>query len=675
MPLLSSILSMLKPQGVTNVTYFGDNIRTIVDGKDAGDLYEEQPHLKTVVDFLAQNVAQLTPKCYIKHDDADRERDTDGVLPRLLADPNPDMTTYDLIFETVADYSLYGQAIWLVGKDASSASGWQIRPIPPAWVKASGWVGGDGFHYDRVRFADMDNGGGIVEVPTSMCVIFNSYYPGKPAKALSPVESLKATLAEQMQAQAYRRSVWDNATRISGFISRPAGVKWSDAAFARFKKDMNENWAKGGASAGKTPVLEDGMRYETVTFNAHEADWASGVQLSREDVAAAYHVNPAMIWNASGQTYASAKDNARSLYADTLMPLLTMLQSRMTKRLVPMLGADSAEYVEFDITGKLAGSFEEQASAMQSSVGAPWMTREEARVKMGLPSHPNGDLVTPLNVLIGGLASPNDTAPKSDGFVMEPKEACDCASCKSLGKTKLPKGIHAKAEPTEDEEESIADALRSFYRKQRAEVLAELPAKRKDGVSDWWDSEKWDEELAETLQAALVSNATAAAKRALRQLGIDPALYDEPRTRNYLKVWARSRAGGINATTLRQLQAALDGDLDEDAEGSTPEGVFDKAETSRAAMQATTIATQIAAWGSMEAARQCAPESGALKTWERNPSREPRESHRRLDGQTVPIEARFSNGADWPGDSLHLKASEVANCHCGVTLTIPDGDD
>ena len=680
MPLIQSLLARLRPAGVTRVVMSGDYGRAYVDGKSVADLYAEQPHLRTVVDFIAQNVAQLTPKCYVWRGDADRERDDAGTLPTLLADPNPDMTGYDLVYETVADWCLYGRAIWLVGRDSSSRSGWQVRPIPPAWVDT--WGDGTGFSYGRLTFRDVVHGGGTIEVPTDQCVIFTAYRPGAPADALSPVESLRQTLAEQVEAQAYRRSVWDNATRISGYISRPQGVDWSDGAARRFKDDMSANWSRRGANAGRTPVLEDGMEFRPVTFNAHEADWASGVKLSREDCAAAYHVNPAMIWNADGQTYASARDNARSLYADTLMPLLTMLSRRITKRLAPMVGAPADEYVEFDIQGKLAGSFDEQTSSLQSAVGAPWMTRQEARSKMGLPAEPSGDLVTPLNVLVGGLASPNDTAPKqAPRYVLEPEgseEPCTCSACVSLKDapaSKAPEGLRYKAEATDAETSAVESALRLFYRRQRRAVLSAMGAKagrKANGEPAWWDSARWDKELADDLMDALLAGSTASAKRALAALGVNPDEYDEPRTRNYLRAWAESRARGINATTLRQLEAAQAGDLSDDAEGSTPAGVFDRAESSRAAMQALTLATQAAGWGAMEAARQCLPPETTTKTWETNPSRHPRSSHARLNGETVPVGERFGNGADWPGDSFSLPVSEVANCHCEVVVTLLD---
>ncbi len=55
----------------------------------------------------------------------------------------------------------------------------------------------------------------------------------------------------------------------------------------------------------------------------------------------------------------------------------------------------------------------ETAALLQTAVGAPYMLRSEARAVQNLPYVDGTDeLVTPLNVTTGGLASPRDTAPK-----------------------------------------------------------------------------------------------------------------------------------------------------------------------------------------------------------------------------------------------------------------------
>jgi hypothetical protein len=72
-------------------------------------------------------------------------------------------------------------------------------------------------------------------------------------------------------------------------------------------------------------------------------------------------------------------------------------------------------YVEFNIAEKLQGDFEEQIKALQSAVGRPWMTANEARAKQNMRSLAGDadELVTPLNVMVGGQASPRDADPST----------------------------------------------------------------------------------------------------------------------------------------------------------------------------------------------------------------------------------------------------------------------
>ena len=60
--------------------------------------------------------------------------------------------------------------------------------------------------------------------------------------------------------------------------------------------------------SGGIPILEDSMRFVDSAINDKEAEWAESMRLTREDVAAAYHVNPSIVWSNDGQTYASARE-------------------------------------------------------------------------------------------------------------------------------------------------------------------------------------------------------------------------------------------------------------------------------------------------------------------------------------------------------------------------------
>jgi len=72
-----------------------------------------------------------------------------------------------------------------------------------------------------------------------------------------------------------------------------------------------------------------------------------------------------------------------SLYRDNLGPYIRAWEE-MCAPLADRLSDGRALYVEAHLDAKLRGSFEEAASVLQTSTGAPWMTRNEARARPNL---------------------------------------------------------------------------------------------------------------------------------------------------------------------------------------------------------------------------------------------------------------------------------------------------
>ena len=106
----------------------------ITDGLTARQLYATQANLQAVVSFLADSVAQLPLKVYIRQGDDRRIRDKESAAARLLYRPNNDQTAYDFWNAVMVEYLLMGMTtVWLL-PDANSDSGYQMRIIPKEWV-------------------------------------------------------------------------------------------------------------------------------------------------------------------------------------------------------------------------------------------------------------------------------------------------------------------------------------------------------------------------------------------------------------------------------------------------------------------------------------------------------------------------------------------------------------
>ena len=624
---------------------------TAVIGKSPAVMYREQPALRSVISFLADSVASLPLKCYRNNGD-DRPRDTDSPLALLLERPNPRTTTHELIRATVTDYLLYGNAIWYVVPSADTESGWEASNIPWAWVRDVRTA--DGLQPSEFVVQNYDTRTAPITVKAEDVLWFRMYDPESLVGVCAPVEALKHVLAEQVAALDYRNKVWQNGGWFSRWLGLPAGVQWSPEARDRFAKSWKTRFSgKEGTDSGGTPILEDGMVLHESALNAHEAQWREATILAREDVAGVYHLNPATIWHTNRETYASAKDNARALYADTLAIPMDYIAERLNKDLALRVGAPDS-YAEFDISAKIAGTFEEQVKAFQTATGAPVLTRAEARRKMNLPYIEGTEqLIVPLNVSEGGLASPYDTDPTRERYNAGDVQAKD-------GKT----ARKSRAGADEREAQAVTDVVRAHMERQRKSVLPKLAKAKKDAdAPEWWDGERWDRELGEDLEPVLMALAVAQGNRTVQELGLER--FDAARIRAYIRKTARGRAEVINNTTRAQLEE----DLEE--EEPDPAHVFDVREE-RANGIGVGVSAACAEWALREALTQnttAEQRRDVLKTWVVQ-SFNPRPSHARANGQTVRYGEVFNNGLPWP-HSFDGDPSETCGCMCTLELVIP----
>lgn len=275
---------------------------------------------------------------------------------------------------------------------------------------------------------------------------------------------------------------------------------------------------------------------------------------------------------------------------------------------------------------------------------------------LNLPAIDGGDeIVTPLNVLTGGQASPNDVDGVGGGFNSAP------VSEKSAG-------TRYKAAPEDYDAKEIAKALRKFFKRQSLSLSNSL--KKSGNYAEWWDADRWDSELSDDLAPIFQRQAARRGSLAVEALRLGGE-FDAERIEHYIAAMARGKAQAINNVTYRQLKAALDGDFgdDSDAMGATVEGVFEKAESDRADTSGRSFATALAGFAVLEAVRQRAPGKQAMKTWVVT-SGNPRAEHAAMNGETVPYDGEFSNGAAFPGDQV-LTPEESCNCQCQVEIFVP----
>lgn len=603
---------------------------------DYAAIYRTQPNVRTVVDFIARNIAQLGLHAFQRVSDTDRVRVANHPLDQLGGVLNPWTTRYRQVYSLLIDLGIYENAYWLKLKTPGARLA--LLRVPPQFMSVRGVL-------MPTKYVLQLQGDQRREFDPAEVVHFRGHNPDSQTVGLSPLETLRRVLAEEAAAGDYRAGLWRNGARMSGLINRPATApEWGEPARDRFLAGWKA--LVNGDNIGGTAVLEEGMTFQNISYSAEDSQYLETRKLTREEVARAYHVPLPMVGILDHATFTNVTEMHKMLYQDTLSPWCEVIQEELELQLLPEFPTPRGVYLEFNIADKLKGSFEEQGSSLSTLVGRPVMTANEARARLNLPQDPDpgaDQLVTPLNVLVGGQPSPqNPTGPNAPKALPAPE-------LKGVDPTHLAlRARHAT---------KWQGVLEKFFERQRSVVLGRLPKQAKAAATDLFNQARWDKELAADLLPLSLATATVFAKQVADAMGLE---FDPSIMLPWLKENARIAAEGINAKTLASIVAALAEDDPADALGN----VFDVAAGSRAAQISQTKVTGMANFGAHDAATHLGLKE---KSWRVN-SGKPRPSHARMSGSTAKIQDDFSNGMKWPGDPSG-GADEVAGCTCSVSFS------
>jgi hypothetical protein len=273
---------------------------------------------------------------------------------------------------------------------------------------------------------------------------------------------------------------------------------------------------------------------------------------------------------------------------------------------------------------------------MVSASGAPVLLRNEARAKLNLPPVPEGnEIITPLNVTVGGKPSPqvmpiqDPNGPEQDGSYREEEPKALTNGHKQLEVSTVPrvKGDMASQQRYIDE---VAGGLERFYARQYRQVKGRKA----------FDRDKWDRELGDDLHGMVRSIVEREGGKYVARLAGDD--FDMRQVENYLKAMAEGTAEGLNRVTAQDIR-----DLGVD-------DAFKRARGERAETAAAAIGTRATVFAREEAAKQAPFPESRTKTWVANTDR-----HASLNGATVALDASF--GGIEPGSEPGCKCTAVIN--------------
>lgn len=229
-----------------------------------------------------------------------------------------------------------------------------------------------------------------------------------------------AKAAEEIGLARSQRKLEASRNKNSG---RPSLLLQTDAKLDdKVKTRLRDDWERmhvGLDNAGKTAILDNGLKATPIALDAEELGAAGATQMSITAISN-YTGVPASKLGAGGRNYASQEQEDTAFVADGLDFYLNVFEDETSAKLLTDIERGAGYEVKANREALLRPAIREKFETLRvATAGKPFMTQNEARKQLDLPPSEEEDadkLLTPLNMGQGGRAnSPNDNADPGPG--------------------------------------------------------------------------------------------------------------------------------------------------------------------------------------------------------------------------------------------------------------------
>jgi len=620
---------------------------------DSIQMFARRDAFRVVAEAIASAMAAVPLDLYKRDAKNGRTKLGEGehVVATALDEPSVGMTQYRLLEACSLDMTLHDRwAVMMFDGD----NGLELIRLPGRWVSFAV----DGLRRITDVVLRRPEGGRKLYIPISRVIFDVGYDPnpsGDETRGFSISRTLEASATELERGAAYRAAILAGGPKVPMYVARPKDApKWDKGGRDQFVQDFKGFSAE---RAGQVPLFEDGMELKAAPqLVADSVEYKETRLAAQIEFAISMHFPPELVGYRTGN-FSNLAALREMLYVDAIGGKLYAQRQAWNQGLRRGGYLErGVEYVEENVAIRLAGNAELQASILQTQVGAPVRTVNEARRMLNLPPMEGGDeLIVPLNVVKGGLASPTDTGPKA---LPSPT-----AAPRHLGH------LEAKA-ATPKSYLSRVETQRSRFQGDLEKALGRLADRVKAGLGEGSSPGALDDAFdqlreADELKAVILPHAYALAETGaaavLDRYNPDSENFDPEKMLPWLDKAAEGTSLQITSGAFDRVAIALSDPSWQTAVAASLASLV----AAGSELWSTNVSTTATSFGSQDAAKA----SGlGQKVWIHVGGKTSRPEHEAMDGETVPIDALFSNGLRWPGDPSG-GAEDNAECHCRLEYT------
>lgn len=208
-----------------------------------------------------------------------------------------------------------------------------------------------------------------------------------PLCGVSPLTACGLAAAQGLNIQRNSSRFFQNGSRPGGILTAPGQI--NDETAKRLKEHWDQNYS--GDNAGKTAVLGDGLKYESMSVNAVDAQLIEQLKWSGEIVCSCFHVPAYKVGIGAPPSYNNIEALDQQYYAQCLQKLFECIELCLDEGL-GLVDVDGHTYgVEFDLDDLLRMDTATLVKTEKEAVSGGIKSPDESRKRLNLPPVEGGD--------------------------------------------------------------------------------------------------------------------------------------------------------------------------------------------------------------------------------------------------------------------------------------------
>ena len=326
------------------------------------------------VKVISEAIASLPIHIY-RHQENGARVVPNHPLNRLLRiAPNRDMTSF-VLFETIMGHLLiYGNAYVQILRDGAGRVT-ALYPLLPDKM--------DIFRDDKTReiyytyWRDTDEiqrgekSGGVILQRENVLHIPGLSFDGM--KGYSPIALARNAVGIAIATENYGASFFANGSNPSGVLEHPGSIKKPEAL-----RDAWEAIHKGAGKTNKIAVLEDGMKYHTISISPNEAQFLETRKFQLNEIARIFRVPPHMIGDLEKSSFSNIEQQSLEFVKYCVNPWVVRLEQAMSQNLLAPAEQDDL-YIKFNLDGLLRGDYETRMKGYSIGIQHGFMSPNDIR--------------------------------------------------------------------------------------------------------------------------------------------------------------------------------------------------------------------------------------------------------------------------------------------------------